>query len=95
MSTWARHQPRQLEFYSLHDASPRLPPHSYTQRIIRSLQLHVTQSDLYRYIFVSGPLCGLVVDFIVVHYIDISTGINTICFKSDSCLYPPFAKQYI
>ena len=45
------------------------PLHSYTQRIIHALRLHASQSDLYCYIFVPGALYGLVVDFIVFHYI--------------------------
>ena len=72
------------------------PPHSYTQRTICALWLHASQSELSCYIFISGALCDLVVDSIVFHYIhDICTEINTICFKSDSCLYPPLDKQLI
>ena len=77
----------------------------FTQRISTSLSCIAIHKGLsarcdstrasrtYTVIFVSGALCGLIVEFVVFHYIVISTGINTICFKSDSCLYPPLAKQ--
>ena len=79
----------------------------FTQRISTSLSriaIHkglsarwdsTRASRTYSVIFVSGALCGLIVEFAVFHYIVISTGINTICFKSDSCLYPPLAKQLL
>ena len=81
----------------------------FTQRISTSLSriaIHIglsarcdstRASRAYTVIFVSGALCGLIVEFVVFHcdYIVISTGINTICFKSDSCLYPPLAKQLL
>ena len=44
-------------------------------------------SRTYTIIFVSWALCGLIVEFIVFHYMIFALGINTICFKSDSCLY--------
>ena len=79
----------------------------FTQRISTSLSriaIHkglsarcdsTRASRTYTVLFVSGALCGLIVEFVVFHYIVISTGINTICFKSDSCLYPPLAKQLL
>ena len=50
-------------------------------------------SRTYTIIFVSWALCGLIVGFIVFHYMIFALGINTIWFKLDSCLYPPLAKQ--
>ena len=50
-------------------------------------------SRTYTIIFVSWALCGLIVEFIVFHYMIFALGINTIWFKLDSCLYPPLAKQ--
>ena len=75
----------------------------FTQRISTSLSriaIHkglsarwdsTRASQTYTVIFVSGALCGLIVEFVVFHYIVISIGINTICLKSDSYLYPPLA----
>ena len=44
-------------------------------------------SRTYTVIFVSRALCGLIVEFIVLHYMIFALGINTICFKLDFCLY--------
>ena len=44
-------------------------------------------SRTYTVIFVSWALCGLIVEFIVFHYMIFALGINTICFKLDFCLY--------
>ena len=43
-------------------------------------------SRTYTVIFVSWALCGLVVEFIVFHYMIFALGINTISFKLDFCL---------
>ena len=40
-------------------------------------------SRTYTVIYVSWALCGLVVEFIVFHYMIFALGINTICFKLD------------
>ena len=43
-------------------------------------------SRTYTVIFVSWALCGLIVEFIVFHYMIFALGITTICFKLDFCL---------
>ena len=44
-------------------------------------------SRTYTVIFVSWALCGLIVEFIVFHYMIFALGMNIICFKLDFCLY--------
>ena len=44
-------------------------------------------SRTYTVIFVSWALCGLIVEFVVFHYMIFALGINTIFFKLDFCLY--------
>ena len=47
-------------------------------------------SRTYTVIYVSWALCGLVVEFIVFHYMIFALGINTISFKLDFCLSSTF-----
>ena len=73
----------------------------FTRRISTSLSLYsiaihkglsgrcdsTRASRTYTVIFVSWALCGLIVEFIVFHYMIFALGINTICFMLDFCLY--------